>query len=120
MAALAASSELVPPNVAHVVPFDNHQLVAYSVCSPEHCWNTFYLRKIQWTDAPKVVCRRAIAELNEASDFIAEKIERNSSAKQLKIHMVSSHEAFQPQIVTLKAYGDCQYELGELPTQAAN
>ena len=113
--------ELVPPNVVHVTPAGDHQLVVYSVCSPEHCWHTFYIRKFEWSDPAKIICRKAVSELNNASDFIAESLAPTPGmTDQIELRMISSHNVFQPQSVTLRAYGNCLYELGKLPVVAAS
>jgi hypothetical protein len=116
-----AASKTVPLNVVHVAPLGDHQLVVYSVCSPEHCWHTFYVRKIEWATAPQVICRKPVKELNVAADFIARTITPSqTSSGALELHMVSSHQIFEPQSVAVRAWGACEYELGKLPAAAAN
>ena len=117
-----AAAETVPLDVVHIAPLADHQLVVYSVCSPEHCWHTFYIRKVEWSGVkPEVTCRKPVVELNEASDFIAESVARSAElGGSLDLHMVSSHGVFQPTVVTLAASGACRYKLGELPAAAAN
>jgi hypothetical protein len=119
--ARCAKSEFVPLSVVHVAPLGDHQLIVYAVCSPEHCWHTFYIRKVEWSPVPRVVCRTAVTELNSASDFIAESVySPKDTGNKLELHMVSSHDIFEPATVTLVASGKCRYQLGKLPAQAAN
>jgi hypothetical protein len=117
----AASAALVPLDVVHVTPVGDHQLVVYAVCSPEHCWHTFHVRKIEWEQTGRAVCRRPVEELNGATDFIAESISPSDGrTDQVELKVVSSHGAFEPHVITLKVSGSCSYELGGEPEPAAN
>ena len=120
-APFSASAALVPLDVVYVTPVGDHQLVVYAVCSPEHCWHTFYIRKVAWDQTGRAVCRRPVEELNGATDFIAESISATvGRPNQVELKVVSSHDTFEPHVITLKVSGSCSYELGREPAPAAN
>jgi hypothetical protein len=113
----AAVGKTVPLDVLHVAPLGKNQLIVYLVCSPEHCWNTFYLRKVEWVgNLPRVSCLKPIVELNKASDFVAKSLVPLPSDGGLEIHIVSSHEFFSPSVVKLISKGACEYQIGNLPS----
>jgi hypothetical protein len=117
----AAAAGTVPLDVVHVAPLGEHQVIVYSVCSPEHCWHSFYIRRVQWDGArAQVICRAPVSELNQASDFIAESVAPSAQGGGLDLRMVSSHGIFEPAVVTLAVSGDCRYKVGKLPAAAAN
>ena len=110
----------IPADLALVETAGPYRLLAFQVCSPEHCWNDFFLQELGMDEAPDVVCSVPITEFNGSSDVVVQSARRPSdSVSELELSLVSSHGIFKPYTVALKLERGCKYRLSPAVPEAA-
>lgn len=100
----------IPSDLILVETSGTHRVLVFQVCSPEHCWNDFFIQEL---DREKVVCSAPITEFNSSSDVIVESVRRRPAGmlSDLGLELQSSHGAFAPYTATLSLKSGCKYQL---------
>ena len=102
----------VPTDLALAETSGPHRLLVFQVCSPEHCWNEFFIQELRNDGILHVACSSAITELNKSSDAVASSAHWLSGATPiLELGLLSSHDAFQPYTASLSVQSGCKYKL---------
>jgi len=103
-------SARVPTDLILAETLGTHRVLVFQVCSPEHCWNDFFIQEL---DQEKVVCSAPITEFNSSADVIVEFVRRRPAGtlSDLGLELQSSHGAFAPYTATLSLKSGCKYQL---------
>lgn len=112
--ALAAERGLpvIPPDLALAETWGSHRLLAFQECSEENCWQRFFVQELGLSPQRRILCARAVAELNRKENTMARNarwLPGNLPVLELALH--SPQDEFVPYVATLSFAGKCRYEL---------
>jgi len=110
----------VPADLAVFESFGSHRLLAFQVCSPEHCWHDVFVQALTNDFPGKVLCTAPIVEFNGSSDVIVKSARQSENdAAVLNLQLISSHDAFEPYSAKLTMQKGCGYRLDPNPSKGA-
>jgi hypothetical protein len=111
----------LPADLTLVESVGPYRLAVFRVCSPEHCWHDSFVQELSQDESSTVICSAPINELNATSDVIvASATPAPSSTSELKLSLLSSHDAFLPYVATISFRHGCGYNLRPTTPMAAN
>lgn len=118
---------VIPPQLALAETSGSHRLLAFQECSEENCWHRLYVQELGLSPHRKILCSRAVAELNRNENFMVSNAEwQPGPAPVLALMLHSPQDEFIPYAATLSFAGNCRYKfqpgaapLPEAPTETA-
>lgn len=117
--ALASSSQAadrslpaIPPDLALAATSGSHRLLAFQECSEENCWHRFQIQVISLNPHRKVLCSKALSELNRHENTMVRDVQwRATPAPVLELTLHSAQDEFAPYVAALSFSGNCKYKL---------
>lgn len=103
---------IIPPELALAESSGKHRLLAFQECSEENCWHRFHVQELGLSPHRKIICSKAVTELNRNEATLARNAQwRPGAAAVLELSLLSPQDEFVPYTATLAFARDCRYEL---------
>lgn len=102
----------VAPDLALVASAGKHRLLAFQECSEENCWHRFYVQELGLSPARRLICSKAVPELNRSEASMASNAQWRAGAfGELELSLHSPQDEFVPYTATLTFAPHCLYVL---------